>query len=148
MSGTSIKMSSLKVRQAFTLVEIALALAVLTIGLTAVTTVYLTALRWAAETRHQYTAIDTAHQVLRDPALLSKDREGLQAISDFNDPLRGWLNGFYVIRERGDGESYLTVGGTEVARSYEVRVSIYAGGTDADGMLVSVIDSVDLVRRP
>jgi len=142
-------------RRAFTLVEVALAMAVLTVGLTAVTAVYLTALRWTAETRHQFIAIDTAQQVLREPALLSLDRAGgtPAGFSALESESRGFLNGLYLVRRRLAQEELTSSPTTAqparpVANADRVRIEVYAGGTDEDGDLVFTLDATDLVWRP
>ncbi|MFW5828979.1 MAG: hypothetical protein ACOCXA_01845 [Planctomycetota bacterium] len=129
-------------RSAFTLVEIALALAVLLVGLTAVTSVYLTGLRWGGEVRHGMSVMRYVHDVANDPRLLTES-PGAEPVGDAGTiPSSGWYNGYYFVRARQEvaPEDWpILSGGTR----YETLISVYAGEW-FDG--VSAAD-LTLIRR-
>ncbi|MFW5828888.1 MAG: type IV pilus modification PilV family protein [Planctomycetota bacterium] len=135
----------MRMRSAFTLVEVAIAMAVLVIGLSAATGVYITGLRWASETRHQYTATKTAGLVVQDARLL---RAGLRSeapagYDNGHDDAQGWLNGYYCVRTVTDRTTLPGRGGDLC--SLEIR--IYADGDASSGELIHTVAST-MIARP
>lgn len=128
-------------RSAFTLLEVAVSLAILTIGLTAATSVYITGLRWAAEARQNFTGMETAQQVLRHPDILRDARVGgaLCGFDQDTDEAAGWLNGYFITRKRHSADDVNVTSGGGSLRS--VSVEVYAGGTKEDGELVQVVET-------
>ena len=65
-------------RSGFTLLEVALAIGVLVVGITAVVSVYMVSLGWAGEIRVDLTALQTARIVMIDAGVLTDD-DGVNA---------------------------------------------------------------------
>ena len=57
---------------AFTLVEIAISMTILVIGLTAALSLMMVGINWATDAKINYTAIDAAQSVIDNPSILAK----------------------------------------------------------------------------
>ncbi|MFW5830412.1 MAG: type IV pilus modification PilV family protein [Planctomycetota bacterium] len=133
-----------RLRAGFTLIEVAVAIGLLAIGLAAVTSVYLTGLRWAEESRSLYTGTETGRQVLLEAGLLSDTPQAAISAGHSNGDTAasGWLNGYFVLREEVDREDLPASAGI----LQTVRIRVYAGGDDRSGRLVQ--DMIGSVLLP
>ena len=124
-----------KQQSAFTLLEIAISIGVITIGLTAAVMVYFTGVRWANDAKVNYSAYTTARAVYNNAAILKTDPsfDAAEEADNLQDSCKGYLNGFYVVRtitSRSD-VGVLTAG--NAGTMTDVRINVYDGGTDIDG---------------
>lgn len=122
-----------KTRGAFTLLEVALSIGVLMVGLTAVISVYMVSLGWAEEIRVDLTALQTARIVMADAAVLTDDKDVPAGYTNRDPEARGWINDYYVVRSFDPAavETLPHNGGDYV----KLEVKVYYGGDDSDGML-------------
>lgn len=133
-------------RAAFTLTEVAIAIAVLLVGLTGAVSVFITGVSWANEIKVNLTAFDAAQSVLEDPAILAvveAPRPPSPALPAADDvEVRGFLHGYFFVRTV-DAASSVTLpdGGGQLLR---VRVVGYHGGDDTSGR--RVVDCTNLLR--
>jgi type II secretory pathway pseudopilin PulG len=128
----------MKTTSAFTLVEIALAMAVMAVGLAAVTSVYMTGLRWLSEGRSDWGALQAGRLALHNATLLrqepnSPERASNQRYGDAD----GWLNGFYIVRKLDkDGETTDFRTHIKGGAFQPIRIQVYVGGNQTSGELV------------
>lgn len=122
-------------RQAgFTLIELALSIAVFAFGLTAVTVIYMVTLRWAEEVRIDLTALQSGRAVLDDASIL-KDRDDKPlAFTNLSPEAKGWNNDYFCIRSY-DAAKAVTLP-DKCGVFVDVRVEVYFGGDDKDGRKV------------
>ncbi len=121
-------------RSAFTLIETTLALGVLIFGLTAIVSVYMISLTWIEEIRIELTALQTGRVVLSDAGVL-KDKQGsFKNASNLDATASGWVNDYFVVRtvEKPSYPKFDSSVGTYL----RVRIQVYFGGNDEDGLLV------------
>ena len=118
---------------AFTLLEVMLALAVLVTGLTAVISIYMVSLTWIEDIRVDLTALQSGRVALVDAgALRSKENVPLNK-GNLDLVAKGWLNDYYIVRtvKQPTDKVHPATAGTYVT----VRIQVYFGGTDEDGLL-------------
>ena len=122
-----------KHRLGFTLLEVMLALAVLVTGLTAVVSIYMVSLQWIEEIRVDLTALQTGRAVLADAGILTDRDHARLNHSNKDAEAKGWLNDYYVVRttEEVVRPNFPVSAGTYL----HVRIQVYFGGTDEDGIL-------------
>lgn len=118
-------------RSAFTLLEIAVSIGILTVGLTAVVVVYYTGVRWAHDAKVDYSAYATARSVYENASILKNHPDFPENTTAHNlsDECKGYINGFYVVRTITNKTELASKAGTIT----EVEVQVYDGGTDANG---------------
>ncbi|NRA37423.1 MAG: hypothetical protein HRU15_04740 [Planctomycetes bacterium] len=122
-------------RAAFTLIEIAMSIGILTFGITAVIAVYLTALKWAEEIRVDLTAMHSGKACLFDASLLF---DGSNSPARNDDAIAsGWVNDYFIYRtvDTGNAINIINNGG----KFSEVTVQVYYGGNNTDGRLIHSI---------
>jgi type II secretory pathway pseudopilin PulG len=120
-------------RSAFTLIEVTLALGVLTFGLTAIVAVYMVSLSWIEEIRVDLTALQTGRMVLADAGVLSDKDDVPSGYSNLDATAKGWVNDYFVVRTV-EKPSYPNFDST-VGTYLRVQIQVYFGGTDEDGLL-------------
>ena len=127
--------NKMRVRSAFTLLEIAVSIGVITIGLTAAVVVYFTGVRWANDAKLNYTAYATARSVYNNAIILKTDPNFVDTdpADNLQDSCKGYLNGFYVVRTVESKVDVGVLAGGKAGTMTEVRVNVYDGGTDVDG---------------
>ena len=132
-------------RAGFTLLEVALAIGVLVVGLTAIVSVYMVSLGWASEIRIDLTALQTARIVIADAGVLA-DEDGV-ALGHTNrtSEASGWVNDYYVVRtfDVTETETLPNNGGDYI----KVQVQVYFGGDANDGTLVQRLFSHQIVLK-
>ncbi len=120
-------------RSAFTLLEVALSIGILVVGLTAVVSVYMVALGWSEEIRVDLTALQTGRIVLADAGVLADKNDVPLGLTNKDSTAKGWVNDYFVVRSFNPAETTTLPNG---AGDYtEVRVQVYYGGNDSDGKL-------------
>ncbi|NRA39624.1 MAG: type II secretion system protein [Planctomycetes bacterium] len=127
------------VRSAFTLLEVALSIGILVVGLTGIISVYMVSLSWAEEIRVDLTALQTARIVLADATILTDENDLPQNFDNRDTEAKGWVNDYFAVRTFDEAESVDLPGagnGVGSAGEYvKVRVQVYYGGNDEDGLL-------------
>ena len=128
-------MNMKSIRNAFTLLEIAISIGVITIGLTAAVIVYFTGVRWANDAKVNYSAYSTARAVYNNAAILRTDPSfnDSDPASNLEPVCKGYLNGFYLVRTVENITAVGVLAGGEAGQLTEVRINVYDGGTDIDG---------------
>ncbi|NRA36989.1 MAG: type II secretion system protein [Planctomycetes bacterium] len=120
---------------AFTLIEIALSLAILITGLTAVISIYMVSFQWIEEIRVDLTALQTGRVIMVDAGLLMDENDARLEKSNLDASAKGWINDYYVVRtvetQTVPGFTASDKAGTYIT----VRIQVYYGGTDEDGLL-------------
>ncbi len=132
-----------RLESGFTLIEIAMSIAVFAFGLTAVIVVYMVTLRWAEEVRIDLTALQSGRAALHDCSIL-RNYQGQPLLLDNRDAeAKGWLNNYYIVRNcfLSDGITLPDNYGLYV----DVVVKVYYGGTDEDGRLVHQLHSQQII---
>ena len=123
----------LKLRSAFTLLEVALSIGVLVVGLTAIVSVYMVSLNWAEEIRVDLTALQTARVVLADAGVLTNKDDTNAGCDNPDTEAKGWVNDYFMLRSY---DPALTTTLPNDAGDYvQVRVQVYYGGDNTDGQL-------------
>ncbi|NRA40273.1 MAG: type II secretion system protein [Planctomycetes bacterium] len=122
-------------RSAFTLLEIAVSIGILTVGLTAVVVVYYTGVRWAHDAKVDFSAYSTARSVYENASILKNhpDFPDSAQAHNLSDECKGYINGFYVVRSITKETELENKAGTIT----EVEILVYDGGTDANGEQVA-----------
>ena len=120
-------------RSAFTLIEATLALGVLTFGLTAVVAVYMISLTWIEEIRVDMTALQTGRIVLASADVLTDKDNDPAGYNNLDTVAKGWVNDYFVVRTVEE-PSYPNFDKT-VGTYLRVRIQVYYGGTEEDGLL-------------
>ncbi len=124
-------------RGAFTLLEIALAIGILSIGLTAVVSVYMLALSWTEEIRVNLTALKTGRAALADAGILMDKKRNPLDLSNSDAEAKGWANNYFIVRTIDTSKSVTL--DNDAGTYVEVKVEVYSGGDDTDGLLVHQI---------
>ncbi len=126
-------MRRLQQRAAFTLIETTLALGVLIFGLTAIVSVYMISLSWIEEIRIELTALQTGRIVLADASVLRNRDDTPAGCSNLDETAKGWVNDYFVVRtvEKPSYPDFDSAVGTYL----RVRIQVYFGGDDEDGLL-------------
>ena len=129
-------------RSAFTLVEVAISITILVIGLTAAMSLLVVGVGWATDAKVNYTAIDAAQSIIDNPGILAKVHAQLPPTSseDSSDPITpltnvcsGYFNGYFFVRTIVAAvENLPDSGGTYMT----VRIEGYHGGDDQLGTKV------------
>lgn len=125
----------LKQRRAFTLIEVAMSIAILSFGLTAILVVYLTSLRWAEEIRIDMTSLHTARAAIYDAGVLADENDVSLGLTNTDSPAEGWVNGYYIIRTYTE-EPWSSAGLSSLGKYVDVNVKVYYGGDNLRGRLV------------
>ena len=120
-------------RAAFTLLEVALAIGVLVVGLTAVVSVYMVSLNWAEEIRVDLTALQTARVVMADAGVLTNKDDTNAGYSNRDTTAMGWVNDYFVLRSYDPAQT--TVLPNNGGNYVHVKVQVYYGGDNTDGQL-------------
>lgn len=127
----------------FTLIEIAMSIAVFAFGLTAVIVVYMVTLRWAEEVRIDLTALQSGRAVLRDCSILRDKQDQALLLNNREPEAKGWVNNYYFVR------SYSLADAIVLPDNYglyvDVVVKVYYGGTEVDGRLVHQLCSHQII---
>lgn len=121
----------------FTLLEVALSIGILAVGLTAVVSVYMLALGWTEEIRINLTALKTGRAVLADAGILMDENRNPLNKSNRDTEAKGWVNNYFVVRKYDDSKSFNLA--KNAGKYVEVEIQVYAGGNDDDGLLVHEI---------
>ena len=124
-------------RSAFTLLEIALAIGILSIGLTAIVSVYMLALSWTEEIRVNLTALKTGRAVLADAGILMDEQRNSLGFSNGDAEAKGWANNYFIVRTIDTSKSVALE--NDAGTYVNVKVEVYSGGNDSDGLLVHQI---------
>lgn len=132
-------------RQAFTLIETTLAMAVLIIGLTAIVSVYMVSLQWIEEIRVDLTALQTGRVVLADAGVLMDDNNDRKGLSNLEPEAKGWVNDYFVVRTV-ETPPYPLFDST-AGKYLRVRIQVFYGGTDEDGLLAHDFTSEQIVPK-
>lgn len=124
-------------RNAFTFVEVAIAMVVLVVGLTAILSLLFVGLDWGREIRMRTTVVNTARAALDDPLLVSSS-----ANPAAYEKVEGYVNGLYVVRDAVEYSEDKWMGasrGGRVLTTYDladlpgfyanVKVEVYEGVT-------------------
>ncbi len=120
-------------KSAFTLIEVALSLAVLVAGLTAVISIYMVSLQWVEEIRVDLTAMQTGRIVLADAGVLMDKDDNRLGLKNTDPEAKGWLNDYFILRTvTTPAISHFD---SSAGRYVTVRIRVYHGGTDQDGVL-------------
>lgn len=118
----------------FTLLEVVLSIAILTVGLTAVVSVYMVALSWVSEIRVDLTALQTARIVMVDAGVLTDEDDVNAGFNNRDVKASGWVNDYFVVRSYDPSRTItLPNGGGDYV---ETVVKVFAGGNENDGALV------------
>jgi prepilin-type N-terminal cleavage/methylation domain-containing protein len=133
-------------RSGFTLTEVAIAIAVLIVGLTGSISVFIMGVSWANEIKVKLTAFDAAQTVLVDPGILATVESPRPPVPPTPEPgddeVRGFLHGYYFVRTVETSQSVdIPSGGGRLLR---IRVVGYHGGDDSSGQ--RVVDCSNLLR--
>jgi len=118
-----------------TLVEIAIAILVLFVGVTASVSMVLTGLKWGYDIRDNTLAVETARTAFEDATLIDPGATN-------RDPtVEGFVNGFYVIRDVSPSTGPAAPANPSALGGYleNVRVRIYSdvrNGNVAEGKLL------------
>ena len=124
-------------RKGFTLLEVALSIGILAVGLTAVVSVYMLALGWTEEIRVNLTALKTGRAVLADAGILMDENRKPLNKSNRDTEAKGWVNNYFIVRKYDDSKSVSL--GNNAGKYVEVEVQVFSGGDDNDGLLVHEI---------
>ena len=132
-------------RGGFTLLEIALSIGILSIGLTAVVSVYILALSWTEEIRVNLTALKTGRAVLADAGILMDKNRNPLDLSNRDEEAKGWANNYFMVRSYDPSESIAL--DNDAGLYIKVKVEVYTGGDDTDGLLVHQIFCHQILPR-
>ncbi len=120
-------------RLAFTLIEVALSLAVLVTGLTAIISIYMVSLQWVEEIRIDLTALQTGRIALADAGVLMDKDNNRLGQKNTDTTSKGWINDYYIVRSV-ETPSYPNFPGS-AGKYLRVTIQVYYGGTEEDGLL-------------
>lgn len=130
---------------AFTLLEVALAIGILAFGITAVVTVYMVSLKWAESIRVDLTALQTGRVVLFDAGIIS-DKDGTPSgLSNRDELSKGYVNDYFVVRSYDKSKAIALPPG--MGDYVQVRVQVFYGGTDADGKLAHEVFCSQIIPK-
>ncbi len=129
-------------RAAFTLLEVALSIGILSFGLTAVVSVYMLSLKWAEEIRIDLTALQSGRIALFDAGVLMKKDFSPAGFTNNDSVAKGYVNDYFIVRSF-DNEVNLPTG---MGKYVDVHVKVYYGGNDEDGTLAHEIFAQQIVH--
>ncbi len=130
--------------EGFTLIEVAMSIAILSFGLTAILIVYLTSLRWAEEIRIDLTSLHSARAAIYDAGVLTDEFDVSAGFDNSDTPASGYVNDYYIVRTYTE-DPFAT--GLATAGTYvDVEVKVYYGGTDLTGRLVQTINCSQIIH--
>ena len=132
-------------RSAFTLLEVALAIAVLSVGLTAVVSLYMVSLKWAEEIRIDLTALQSGRMALNDAGVLMNDDYSYCGHSNADAEAKGYVNDYYIVRSYD--KSKISTLPNNAGEFGPVVVRVFYGGNDEDGLLVHELHSTQIIHR-
>lgn len=132
-------------RNAFTLLEVALAIGVLSVGLTAVISLYMVSLKWAEEIRINQTALRSGQVAVFDATVLLD--EDFNNAGHINTDLvaRGYVNDYYIIRTIDSGKSVALPNSMGIY--VPILVQVYFGGNEDDGQLVAELNCTQIIHE-
>ena len=122
---------NIKTLTGFTLIEVALSIAILAAGSTACIAMFITGLRWTMEAKINATAAITAQAVVATPMILERDSRNTGPFP-FTSDAKGWLNTYYIVRTVDNKTTLSNNGGYNC----EVEITVYHGGDNTDGEIV------------
>ena len=120
-------------RQAFTLLEVALAIGILSFGLTAVVSVYMVSLKWAEEIRVDLTALQSGRIALFDAAVLLNKDDSPASFTNRDTVAKGYVNDYFIVRSYDKSASVILP--NKMGEYTKVSVKVYYGGDDTDGVI-------------
>lgn len=129
-------MLNLKNSIGFTLIEVAISIAILAAGSTACISMFITGIRWTTETKVNASAPITAQAVMDTPKIFAGDPRNTPPFKYTVDS-QGWINNYFAQRIVSDLEEVRDRNG-KPSGGYicTVDVRIFMGGDDKDGELV------------
>lgn len=130
-------------KDGFTLIEVAIAIGVLSFGLTAILIVYLTSLRWAEEIRIDLTSLHSARAAIFDAAMLTDESNVSLGFTNTDAMAEGWMNDYYIVRTASP--QVIDPGLSAVGSYYEIKVQVYYGGNSDTGRFVQELNSEQFV---
>ena len=137
----------MKQRSGFTLIEVAIAIAILAAGSTACITMFITGLKWTEEVKINASAAFTAQSVINAPQVFEEDARNKDAPYLFTKDSKGWINGYYAVRTVSDLETIVDRNGSATGGYVaNITVYIYHGGDESDGELVYSISNLKHFR--
>ena len=132
----------------FTLIEVALAMAILAAGSTACIAMYVTGLRWTTEAKINASAPLSAQSVSDTPQILSLDPRNTGPYS-YTTNSEGWINNYYAVRQVSDLITHTDRNGSDSGGyTCTVDVDIFHGGDKDGGELVYSIKRIMFFREP
>lgn len=135
-------------RSGFTLIEVALAIAILAAGSTACIAMFVTGLRWSTEAKINATAPISAQAVSETPHVLDLDPRNTGPFTYTSD-CEGWINNYYAVRTVTDLVQLIDDGGNPTGGYVcTVDVDMYHGGDKNDGDVVYTIKRIMHFRAP
>lgn len=122
-------------RDGFTLIEVAISMAILTIGITAAVAMIMTGIKWSTDIKINETALHTCNAVLQDVTAFELDeRNAASTYSSNTTSAEGWLNGYYVVRTINSVQTISdSNGGSTGGNEIDVTISLYHGGDKDSG---------------
>ena len=141
-------MQSFRITKGFTLIEVALAMAILAAGSTACIAMYITGLRWTTEAKINASAPLSAQSVSDTPQVLSLDSRN-SGTYNYTSDCEGWINNYYAVRTVSDLITHTDRGGSNTGGyTCTVDVDMYHGGDKDGGDLVYSIKRIMFFREP
>ena len=125
-------------RSAFTLIEVAISIGILSFGLTAILVVYLTSLRWAEEIRIDMTSLHMARAAVYDAGVLTDKDDVGKGYDNSDTPAEGYVNDYYVVRTFVEDPLPGMV--SSIGRYVTVNVEVFYGGDKDTGRPVQNIE--------
>ena len=135
-------------RQGFTLIEVALAMAILAAGSTACLAMFITGLRWTTQAKINASAPLSAQSVSDTPQVLGLDPRNSGPF-EYTKDCEGWINNYYAVRTVTDLITHTDRNGSDTGGyTCTVDVDIFHGGDQNDGELVYSIKRIMFFREP
>lgn len=138
-------MRTQRLRAGFTLLEVALAIGILSFGLTAVVSVYMLSLKWAEEIRIDLTALQSGRVVLFDAGILRNEDYTSAGYTNRDERAEGYVNDYYVVRTFDKSAAVTLPGG--MGEYVPVHIQVFYGGDDQDGMLAHELFCTQIIHQ-
>ena len=138
-----------RINNAFTLIEVAMSIAILAAGSTACIAMFITGMHWMTIAKCNSTAPATAQAVSETPQILNADARNTSGPYTYTTDSEGWVNNYFIVRTVSgltplDDSSNNPTGGYIAT----VDVSVYHGGDKDSGDIVYTIKRILHFRAP
>ena len=132
-------------RSGFTLLEVALAIGVLSVGLTAVVSLYMVSLKWAEEIRIDLTALQSGRMALTDANIILNYDYTYSDHKNNDAVAKGYVNDYFIVRKYDTSKAVSLP--NNLGQYGPVVVEVYYGGTDEDGRLVHELHGTQIIHK-